>query len=737
VSNQSLVAPVSVVVPTYRRPDELRRCLAALARQSLRPTEIIVVRRAGDYATRAILVDSTHPAVVEVVATEPGVLAAMNAGAEAACSDVIAFVDDDAIPRPDWLQRLMRHFDDPTVGAVGGRDVIQGEPAPRDATLEVGRITGWGKLVGNHHRGTGAARDVMVLKAVGMASRRSALSLPCGLRGSGAQAHFEVGMSLAALRRGWRLVYDPTALVDHCVAPRFDADRRDRPQPVAVRNAAFNLVLCLLTEAPELFWRRALYGLLVGDRDIPGLARAAVALMRGERRVLAHLGPSIAGQAEALRLARKRVVAGSISAGARGNRRRPRVALLAHDIHDEGGMERACLELVDRASDQIDFVVISGRLDPRARGRVRWRRVPLPQRPFPLKFAAFYLLAGLRLALEHVDLVHTVGAIVPNKVDVASVHFCHAGYQAAGAQQAAPGSRIRRLNARISHRLALITEPWSYRRGRLRLLAAVSCGVKEELRCFYPGLDVCVTPNGVARDRFEPDAATYRRMRQELGVQPGECVALFVGGDWDRKGLGVAIRGLAYALTDRARLRLWVVGPGDRSRFEALAANLGVGDRVHFFGRRADTELFYQAADVFVMPTVYETFCLAAFEAAACAVPLVVTPVHGVKDLVGPDTAGLRVRRTPEAVGTALARLAADRGLRASLGASAYHRSAEFTWQRSVDAVVAVYAALLQPPGRRTLAGRATRRRDRDKLQRAAVQTVSWTPGERRSHEKG
>jgi GT2 family glycosyltransferase len=292
---------VSVVVPTYRRPDELRRCLAGLATQSLPPAETIVVRREGDAGTRAALTESARPGVVDAVVSEPGVLAAMEAGVALASRDLIAFIDDDAVPRPEWLERLTRHFDDPDVGGVGGRDVVAGEPAPIGAPLDVGRITRWGKLIGNHHLGTGSPRDVMVLKAVGVAFRRIALALPCGLRGAGAQVHFEVGMSLAARRQGWRLVYDPSALVDHEVAQRFDADRRKRPRPVAVRDAAYNLVKCLLTEVPELFWRRALYGLAVGDRATPGVARAGFALLRGEAAVLRRFLPSLAGQAAALR----------------------------------------------------------------------------------------------------------------------------------------------------------------------------------------------------------------------------------------------------------------------------------------------------------------------------------------------------------------------------------------------------------------------------------------------------
>jgi glycosyltransferase involved in cell wall biosynthesis/GT2 family glycosyltransferase len=692
------VAVVSVVIPSYRRPDDLTRCLAGLARQSLAPVETIVVRRTGDRATEAVI-RGRLPAVVDVVVDEPGVLAAMGAGVAAAQADIVAFIDDDAVARADWLRRLTRHFDHDSVGGVGGRDVICRAGRPESTTLDVGRITAWGKLVGNHHRGGGAPREVMVLKAAGMAFRRAALALPRGLRGQGAQAHFEVGLSLSARRRGWRLIYDPTAVVDHYVAPRFDADRRERPDPVAVQNAAYNLVTCLLTEAPDLFWRRAAYGLLIGDRGMPGLLRAAVALIRDEPDVMRDLRPSLAGQAAALqRAAARRQRSRGASRGSDGQpNRKPRVALVAHDVHAEGGMERACLELVTRASAEVDFTVLSARIDPALRCAVRWRRVPVPQRPFPLKFAAFYVLAAARLAFERVDLVHTVGAIVPLRVDVASVHYCHGAFDALASGATAHASLARRLNAWLSRTMALVTERWSYRPGRVRVLAAVSDGVARELDAYYPGIDTVVTMNGVDPCRFRPDRRVREEMRARMAVAPESCVALFVGGDWDRKGLAEAIGGVAYARGRGASITLWVVGPGDRTRFQALARRRGVADEVVFFGHRGDTESFYRAADVFVLPTLYETFCLAAFEAAVAGLPVVVTRVHGAVDLVGDGAAGICVERTPEAVGAALVRLASDADLRASLGAAGCDRSHQYPWRRSVDAVLAVYARLLTP----------------------------------------
>jgi glycosyltransferase involved in cell wall biosynthesis len=377
--------------------------------------------------------------------------------------------------------------------------------------------------------------------------------------------------------------------------------------------------------------------------------------------------------------------------------RRPTVALVAHNVHEQGGMERVCAELVRRGSASYRFVVVASELAPALRSLVGWKRVAVPQRPFPLKFLAFAVLAGLRLRRSSVDLVHTVGAIVPNRIDVASVHFCHAGFRERTGSLAPPGrTLLRRVNTVISRLLALVAERWSYRPGRVRLLAAVSTGVAGELRRHYPHVPIRLSPNGIDVGRFRPDERRRGEARLAEGVGPTEVVSLFIGGDWDRKGLGVALEGVARGSSELGgALQLWVVGRGDEGRFRTIAQRSGIADHVRFFGVRPDPERFYQAADIFVLPTVYETFSLAAFEAAASGLPLVAPAVSGIEELIGENEAGIIVERTPESVASALARLAADPELRARLGEVGRRRAAKYTWEQSVESVLGLYRQLL------------------------------------------
>lgn len=377
-----------------------------------------------------------------------------------------------------------------------------------------------------------------------------------------------------------------------------------------------------------------------------------------------------------------------------GQEHRPRIALVAHDIHNGGGMEQAFAELIRRAHTRFDFVVFAATLAPELRPLVTWQHVRIPARPMPLKMLAFFVRGSLPLARARVDLVHTLGALIPNRANLISVHYCHAGARAkTGRLAPKDATHIRRLNTTIAKGLAIVAERYCYRPARAQILAAVSPGVVSELKWHYPGVPVALTPNGVDNDRFRPDPAVRAQVRGAEGVRD-EVICLFVGGDWDRKGLAVAIAALARA-DEETRLLLWVVGPGDRRRFEQLAVDLGVGERVRFLGPRPDTEIFYQAADTFVLPTEYETFSLVAYEAAASGLPVVATQVSGIEDVVVDGESGFLVERTPDAVADALVSLAMDSELRVRMGQEGRRSVSAYTWERSVESIVRVYEQLL------------------------------------------
>jgi cellulose synthase/poly-beta-1,6-N-acetylglucosamine synthase-like glycosyltransferase len=272
---------LSVLIPTYRRPRDLMRCLGALTAQTRPADEVVVVARPDDAGTWAVLNETCWRDLPlnPVTVTRPGQVVALNAGLDTARGGILVITDDDAAPRPDWLARIVAHFEAcPRVGAVGGRDVVHsGGGTVEGSAPVVGRLQWFGRAIGNHHLGVGGPRSVDVLKGVNMSFRRQAmhgLRFDGRLRGTGAQVHNDLAISLAVRRAGWKLIYDPAVAVDHYPAERHDEDARGRFDRKAVANAAHNEMMILLEHlGPTRRIAFMLWAWSVGTRASPGLAQ--------------------------------------------------------------------------------------------------------------------------------------------------------------------------------------------------------------------------------------------------------------------------------------------------------------------------------------------------------------------------------------------------------------------------------------------------------------------------------
>ena len=302
---------VSVLVPSYRRPESLGRCLVALGAQTRAPDEVVVGVREGDDATMAAAASARAAGLpVRVAVTSAnGVVASMQAALDAATGDIIALTDDDARPFPTWIEGLLAHFaSSPDVGGVGGRDW---QPYERGDERRVGIMQWFGRVIGNHHLGAGPARDVDVLKGANCSFRAPllrAVGFDGRLLGEGAQMYWELGVCLPLRRAGWRLIYDPAVAVDHDVAPRHNDDNLHRgvfaepPLRNAVHNETVELLegRGLMSRAVYLAW-----ALLVGTREGPGVVQHLRRVLRGDPTADGRWRASFAGRMAGARTARR------------------------------------------------------------------------------------------------------------------------------------------------------------------------------------------------------------------------------------------------------------------------------------------------------------------------------------------------------------------------------------------------------------------------------------------------
>lgn len=367
------------------------------------------------------------------------------------------------------------------------------------------------------------------------------------------------------------------------------------------------------------------------------------------------------------------------------------ITIIAHDVGAVRGMERQISDLVlglQRRGHKITIIARTCELPPEA--EAVFHRVRGPGRPFVIAYPWFMLAGSLAVRRWRRGLVQSTGAIVLNRVDVISVHYCHR----VGSPTPSRATAIFRAQVTLAGALKRIGERLCYRVGRAKAFVCVSEGIADEMRHYYPALSdrVVTVHNGIDTTGFSPGSrrAQARALRSANAIPDGRLVAAFVASEWERKGLAPLIRALALA-------REWdlvVAGGGDAAHYRALADSLGVGESVHWLGVTRDVQAVYEMADAFVLPTNYESFSLVSFEAAASGLPVLVTPVNGVRELIRDGQNGLLIDREPDAIAARLVDLARDPELRSRLGRAARESALQFDSQRMVCGYEELYAGL-------------------------------------------
>jgi glycosyltransferase involved in cell wall biosynthesis len=251
---------VSVVIPCRDRVRSLASCLEAVTRLSPAPAEVIVVDSQSESA-HAIREVSVRHGARYLRAEKPGVSLAKNIGANAASGDVVAFLDDDAVPASDWLKHAVEPFYDPRVGCVTSRT----EPANKDAELR-----GEYQLLG-YVRGPKAPTRITkedpgwfesacfggIGISPGLCIRKSVFSAWAGFcerlgPGTPIAGNEEGRAFLDIVRLGYTIEYAPEALVFHPV-PVPDGETRQR-RYYANLAAATAFLLMLIFEETGCRW---------------------------------------------------------------------------------------------------------------------------------------------------------------------------------------------------------------------------------------------------------------------------------------------------------------------------------------------------------------------------------------------------------------------------------------------------------------------------------------------------
>lgn len=238
-------------------------------------------------------------------------------------------------------------------------------------------------------------------------------------------------------------------------------------------------------------------------------------------------------------------------------------------------------------------------------------------------------------------------------------------------------NRMRRLvgrRARYRYRAELA--------GRLRdLTICVSDAVRTKLisEWNYPNEAMVTIRNGTDLS-YNISLTNNKRsgsVRTAFGIPENDPVLLCVARLSEQKGIAILLK--ALSLLRSPGLRIWTIVVGDgplREELKALAADLRLESSLFFAGHHEDVRPFYEAATIFVLPSLIEGFPLVLLEAMAYGLPSVVTDVGGVKEAVSHGVDGLIVPpASPEALGGAIERLLDNDQERMSIGINARQKA--------------------------------------------------------------
>ena len=211
---------------------------------------------------------------------------------------------------------------------------------------------------------------------------------------------------------------------------------------------------------------------------------------------------------------------------------------------------------------------------------------------------------------------------------------------------AGPLQKLSRLLNR-KHSATLSLEESLFGKNGAGRVIANSRMVKEEIIRIYgfPGDRIDVVYNGVPLESLRRRDEDRARTREALGLAETDIAVLFAGSGWERKGLRFAIDAVER---EGGSLRLLVAGRGESRKFSS--------SRVQFLGVVSEMASLYAAADIFLLPTIYDPFSNASLEALATGRPVITTRANGFSEIIESGRHGTTIDdpRNIEAIAEAL-----------------------------------------------------------------------------------
>lgn len=331
------------------------------------------------------------------------------------------------------------------------------------------------------------------------------------------------------------------------------------------------------------------------------------------------------------------------------------LAVIRWRMAASGGVERFIFDIAKTLSGKgIDVTLVTEPFEPTEPFMGRILTLPRSRGGRAQRFRRFQNAAASAIADHDFSLVQTHERLL-----AADLYRAGDGVHAAWfhrLRRSRPWWRAAGMGLDPMHRLYMETERRMARETDMTFVANSPLVARElEEWLALPKARIRLIENGVDLTRFAPaDPEARARARAALGLASDGPLAAYVGSGFERKGAFHLIRALKHPALRELSV---VIAGRDKAAgaAKALADRLGLADRVHLTGGLRDVRPVLYAADLFVLPTLYDPMPNAALEALACGLPVVTTPDAGLADAITVSGAGAVAGREAEPLATAIA----------------------------------------------------------------------------------
>ena len=669
--------PVSVIVSTANRPaHHVRRLLDRLREQPYRPLEVVLVVGPCPEDMRAFA-ESLGDVKVRFI-TELNLARSRNIGIGLASGDILAFIDDDAVPSHLWLHELVEAFEHegPDCAGVGGATVhANAVPSPllqnRNAIIsEMGDSTRCVRLEpGDRNAPEGPWFNR--LHGCNMAFRREAIEAVDGFDETFVYQHEETDLCIRLIRAGYRIVHHPRAVVDHYPATsHFRRDAYDISYYNILRSYTYFALKHARRPFGEVATRVFRDHLPYWKRFAAWTLACQITPLRGLRFVGQWLDGYFAGSAPGLGLSSR--PARPATARGRPDGRLPRHSIGRHlgrpprhratEAPDRPALQRAGGDSPGGVATYTEHLAEG--LARRGHEIVVFRLGYGPGNARPVGYEVVGVPAEPDRPFS-VSVLHRLRSMAP--FDVVEAPLWNGEGAAVGVSGLAP--LVVRLETplevirQISHlplspdmiaAIAAERLELSYAAGVIAISRAIAGTVEEVYDARLENLSRLAAVIPIGLPGVEVPA---RRNRSSRPIRDGVRI-LYVGRLEARKGILELGQAFAEAAREFPDLKLWIAG-ADNSESDGHRARTGqtypqtllemwgpeLSRRVRFLGRVSEGEknALIGHCDIFAAPSLYESFGIVFLEAMRLGKPVIGSRVGGIPEIVLEGETGLLV----------------------------------------------------------------------------------------------